>query len=66
MHFFIFISLLYTNSDCLSVSFYGYMVTYVTTLLQLLAEDVISLVLPLEHSIDFKKRQAELRFCFLV
>ena len=58
-----FISLLYMNSDCLPVLFFT--VTYVTTLLQLLTEDVISLVLSLVYEMTCKKR-AELRSFFLL
>ena len=54
-----FISLLYMNSDCLLVLF---TVTYVTTLLQLLTEDVISLVLSLVY--EMNKKQAALRLIF--
>ena len=43
------------NSDCLFVLFFT--VTYVTTLLQLLTEDVISLVLSLVYEMILKKGQ---------
>ena len=46
VHFFSLISLLYMNSDGLFVIF---TVIYVTTLLHLLTEDVISLVLSLVY-----------------
>ena len=52
-----FISLLYMNSDCLLVLF-----TYVTTLLQLLTEDVISLVLSLVYEMNKKTAASRLFF----
>ena len=60
VHFFNFISLLYMNSDCLFVLCFT--VTYITTLLQLLTEDVISLVLSLVYEMILKR--AELRLFF--
>ena len=45
-----FISLLYMNSDCL-------LVTYVTTLLQLLTVEVISLVLSLVYEMNNQKKK---------
>ena len=55
VHFVSFISLLYMNSGCLFVLFFT--VTYVTTLLQVLTEDVISLVLSLVYKMILKKGQ---------
>ena len=60
VHFFNFISLLYMNSDCLFVLFFT--VTYVTTLLQLLTEDVISLVLSLVYEMILKKGRITIIF----
>ena len=45
------------NSNCVFVLFFT--VTYVATLLQLLTEDVISLILPLVYEMILKR--AELR-----
>ena len=62
MHFFSLISLLYMNSDGLFVFF---TVIYVTTLLHLLTEDVISLVLSLVYEMIYKKGRTTMIF-FLV
>ena len=60
VHCFSFISLLHMNSDCLFVLFF--MVTYVTTLLQLLTEDVISLALSLVYEMILKKGRITMIF----
>ena len=60
VHFFSFISFLYMNSDCLFVLCFT--VTYVTTLLQLLTEDVLSLVLSLVYEMILKKGRITMIF----